>query len=74
LIRSRMDVLVLHKIYNFETEVLLNRENPEEADFEYSYKIVANENYKNLRNTFDKALLTGSVRKTLSRRIVFTKK
>jgi len=58
----------------FETEVILNRENPEEANFEYSYKIIANKDYENLRDIFDKALLNSSVRKTLSRRIVFTKK
>ncbi|ADG93688.1 OsmC family protein [Arcobacter nitrofigilis DSM 7299] len=58
----------------FETEVVLNRENPEEANFEYSYKIIADKNYESLRTTFDKALLDSSVKKTLSRRMVFTKK
>ncbi|WP_419769249.1 MAG: OsmC family protein [Candidatus Marinarcus sp.] len=62
------------KDIQFETEVVLNRENPEEAHFEYSYKIIANDNYENLREMFDEALLNSSVRKTLSRRIVFTKK
>ena len=58
----------------FETEVILNRENPEEANFEYSYKIIAKNDYENFRCTFDKSLLNCAVKKTLSRRIVFTKK
>jgi len=60
------------KHIKFETTVILNRNNPEESLFEYSYKILSeNIEITKYKEVFDKSLASSSVMKTLSKKINF---